>query len=63
MFNVWNVLGISWSLFLIASDPDAQAKVHQELDEIFADNPERSITHEDLHQMKYTDCCIKVENI
>lgn len=34
--------------------PVIQAKVHQELGDIFGDDLQRSMTHEDLHNMKYT---------
>ncbi|OQR71070.1 cytochrome P450 4V2-like [Tropilaelaps mercedesae] len=52
-------MGISWVLYLLAENPDAQAKVHQELDEIFGNDTERLITTEDLFRMKYIECCIK----
>lgn len=52
--------GISWTLFLLAENPDAQRKVQAELEEIFAGNQKRHATNEDLARMKYLECCIKV---
>lgn len=33
--------------------------MHAELDDIFADDPERAVTMKDLAEMKYLECCIK----
>lgn len=49
--------GLTWATYLIGLNPDAQARVHEELDEIF--DCEREITFEDLRRMKYLECCIK----
>ena len=39
--------------------PQVQKKVQSELDDIFADDPERHATMEDLSKMKYLEACIK----
>ena len=39
--------------------PQVQKKVQSELDDIFADDPERAATMEDLSKMKYLEACIK----
>jgi cytochrome P450 len=49
----------NWTIFLLASYPEYQAKVHEELDGIFGDDLERPITSQDMTQMKYLECCIK----
>ncbi|XP_034244962.1 cytochrome P450 4c3 [Thrips palmi] len=50
---------ISWCTFLIGCDPHVQRQVHAELDDIFADDPDRGVTMKDLNDMKYLECCIK----
>ena len=50
---------ISWCTFLIGCDNQVQRQVHAELDDIFADDPERAVTMKDLAEMKYLECCIK----
>ena len=52
--------GISWTLFLLAQNPEAQRKVQTELDEIFSGDQKRHAASEDLAKMKYLECCIKV---
>ncbi|CAG7716464.1 unnamed protein product [Allacma fusca] len=51
--------GFTWSLYLLAKNPEHQALVHIELDEIFGNDTHRSITTNDLPKMKYLDLCIK----
>ncbi|ODM91286.1 Cytochrome P450 4c3 [Orchesella cincta] len=50
---------VSWTTFLLSLNPEHQAKVQQELDEIFAGDLEREVTMTDLARMKYLECCIK----
>ncbi|XP_067134662.1 cytochrome P450 4C1-like [Centruroides vittatus] len=52
-------MGISWSLYLLGLHPDIQEKVYQELQEIFGENTNKSITSEELKRMKYLECIIK----
>ncbi|CAG7732155.1 unnamed protein product [Allacma fusca] len=49
----------NWTTFLLGCNPECQAKVYEELLEIFGEDVERPITSEDLTKMKYLDCCIK----
>lgn len=50
---------VGWALYLIGLHPQVEAKIHQELDEIFAYDLDRDITLEDLKRMKYLDMCFK----
>ncbi|EEC12437.1 cytochrome P450, putative, partial [Ixodes scapularis] len=52
-------MGISWALFLIGHSPEAQQKIHDELDSIFGDDTERHVSHEDMKEMRYLECVIK----
>ncbi|ODM87521.1 Cytochrome P450 4C1 [Orchesella cincta] len=49
----------SWTTFLLSLHPEYQAKVHQELDDIFGSDRTREVTLADLAKMKYLECCIK----
>lgn len=69
---------INFFCYLMGCYPDVQAKVHAEMDSIFGghlstlsdihstylvlDDHERPCTIEDIQQMTYLDCCIKVED-
>lgn len=52
-------MAMSWSIYLIGLYPEVQAKVHEELDSIFG-NDNRDVTMDDLRDMKYLECVIKV---
>ncbi|XP_023244118.1 cytochrome P450 4C1-like [Centruroides sculpturatus] len=52
-------LTVSWTLYLLSQNEDIQKKVHEELDAIFGTDTDRSITNEDLYEMKYMECVIK----
>lgn len=45
-------------LYILGLHPDIQARVQEELDGIF-DSADSPVTWEDLHQLKYTEMCIK----
>ncbi|XP_047469313.1 cytochrome P450 4C1-like [Penaeus chinensis] len=49
---------INWSVYLLASNPEIQTRVHEELDSIFGGS-DRPITMADLREMKLTENCIK----
>ncbi|XP_035701834.1 LOW QUALITY PROTEIN: cytochrome P450 4g15 [Folsomia candida] len=51
--------GMNYTLFLLASNPSAQEKVHLELDSIFGGDINRDVTLNDLSDMKYLEMCIK----
>ncbi|CAF1212951.1 unnamed protein product [Adineta steineri] len=50
---------INYTCYLIGSYPDVQAKVHAEIDAIFADDFERACTMEDTYHMTYLESVIK----
>ncbi|KAK0390346.1 hypothetical protein QR680_019311 [Steinernema hermaphroditum] len=50
--------GIGWTLWCLATHPEIQKKVHDELDDRFGDS-DREITVDDLKEMKYLERCIK----
>lgn len=52
-------LGIGWTMFLIGHHPEVQQKMHNELDLVFGDDPERHVNQNDLKQMKYLECVVK----
>ncbi|XP_077790730.1 cytochrome P450 4V2-like [Podarcis muralis] len=49
---------MNWCIYLLARYPEAQRKVHRELDDVFGDS-DRNITMDDLKQLRYLDCAIK----
>ncbi|XP_028600101.2 cytochrome P450 4V2-like [Podarcis muralis] len=49
---------MNWCIYLLARHPEAQRKVHHELDEIFG-NSDRHVTMDDMKQLRYLDCVIK----
>ncbi|XP_075466236.1 cytochrome P450 4V2 [Ascaphus truei] len=49
---------LNWSLFLLGSNPEAQRKVHQELDETFGES-DRPVTWDDLKKLRYLEAVIK----
>ncbi|XP_069711994.1 cytochrome P450 4V2 [Phaenicophaeus curvirostris] len=49
---------MNWVLYLLGHNPEAQKKVHRELDEVF-DNTERPITMDDLKKLRYLECVVK----
>ncbi|XP_050024938.2 cytochrome P450 4V2-like isoform X1 [Dermacentor andersoni] len=52
-------MGISFTLYLLGLYKEAQDKVYQELETIFAEDVERAATVEDLKEMRYLECVIK----
>lgn len=50
----------SYTLYLLGHYPKIQAKVHQELDDVFGDDWDRPVTLEDMKNLKYLECVIKV---
>ncbi|XP_028263336.1 cytochrome P450 4V8 [Parambassis ranga] len=49
---------MNWVLHLLGSHPEAQKKVHQELQEVFGAS-EQPVNAEDLKNLKYLECVIK----
>lgn len=52
-------VAIAWCIYLIGLHPAVQRRVHEELDAIVGDEPEKNITLEDLKKLTYLDCVIK----
>lgn len=52
-------MAASFAIHLLGNHPEAQAKVHEELDAVFGSDEERPVTIEDIKQLKYLDCVIK----
>ncbi|TKR87434.1 hypothetical protein L596_011832 [Steinernema carpocapsae] len=50
--------GIGFTIWLLAQNPECQAKVHAEVDAVFGDS-DRLPTHEDLKKLSYLEQCIK----
>ncbi|GBN56794.1 Cytochrome P450 4V2, partial [Araneus ventricosus] len=53
---------IVWALYLIGLYPDVQAKLHEEIDQIFEKDTERHVTERDLQDLQYLDCVLKESN-
>ncbi|XP_053315055.1 cytochrome P450 4V2 [Spea bombifrons] len=49
---------LNWSLFLLGSHPEAQRKVHKELDDTFGKS-DRPVTTDDLKKLRYLEAVIK----
>ncbi|KAM4807534.1 cytochrome P450 4V2-like [Rhinophrynus dorsalis] len=49
---------LNWSLFLLGSHPEAQRRVHEELDEVFGKS-DRPVTMDDLKKLHYLEAVIK----
>lgn len=52
-------MALTWTFFVLGLHPDVQAKVHDELDSVFGGDRERTVTTDDIKDMKYLDCVIK----
>ncbi|KAL1427953.1 hypothetical protein MTO96_017072 [Rhipicephalus appendiculatus] len=52
-------MAASFAIHLLGNHPEAQAKVHEEIDAVFGSDEERPVTTEDIKQLKYLDCVIK----
>lgn len=51
--------GMNWALQMLGSHPEYQAKVHQELDQVFGDDDDRDIRFDDLKNLNYLEMFIK----
>lgn len=52
-------MAASFALHLLGNHPEAQAKVHEELDSVFGSDRQRPVTVEDIKKLKYLDCVVK----
>jgi cytochrome P450 len=50
---------INFACFIIASHPDVQRKLHEEIDRVFGTDHDRPCTMEDLNELNYLECVIK----
>nr|CAD7201301.1 unnamed protein product [Timema douglasi] len=50
---------LSFTMMLLGFHQDVQRKVHEELDAVFGDDMERSVSMEDLNNLQYTEQVIK----
>lgn len=53
-------MGMSWALYLIGQDPVVQRKLQEELEEVFGDDYDRPFTVDDVKNLKYLECVLKV---
>ncbi|XP_030855600.1 cytochrome P450 4V2 isoform X2 [Strongylocentrotus purpuratus] len=49
---------VNWALLLIGQHPTVQARLHDEIDQVFGDS-ERPITSDDLSELSYLSCVVK----
>ncbi|XP_075735784.1 cytochrome P450 4V2-like isoform X2 [Rhipicephalus microplus] len=52
-------MATSYTLYLLGHNSGIQDKVHAEIDTIFANDKQRSVTAEDIKKLKYLECVIK----
>ena len=50
---------INFTCFMIASHPEVQQKLHEEIDRVFSNDQDRPCTMEDLNELNYLECVIK----
>ncbi|CAG7829573.1 unnamed protein product [Allacma fusca] len=50
---------LTWTIYLLCTNPEAQTKLHLELDEAFGSDKNRDLQFSELSQLKFLDCCIK----
>ncbi|XP_045447745.1 cytochrome P450 4c3-like [Melitaea cinxia] len=51
-------VAMTFMMMALANEPEIQEKIHAEICQVLGDS-DRSLTTEDLSQMKYLECCIK----
>lgn len=49
---------MNWFLHLMGNNPEIQARVHKEVDEVLGAD-DREVTYEDLGNLKYLEACFK----
>ncbi|CAM4548245.1 unnamed protein product [Lepidochelys olivacea] len=49
---------MNWVIYLLGCHPEAQKKVHRELDEVFG-NSDQPVTMDDLKKLRYLECVVK----
>lgn len=51
--------GITMTLYHLSQNPDIQEKVFEEVRNIMGDDPKKSVSYNDLQEMKYLEMVIK----
>ncbi|CAN7992022.1 unnamed protein product [Ixodes pacificus] len=49
----------AFAVHLLGNHPEAQAKVHDEIDSVFGNDRERPVTTDDIRNLKYLECVLK----
>lgn len=50
---------MNFTCFMIASHPEVQRKLHEEIDRVFGQDDDRPCTMEDINELDYLECVIK----
>lgn len=50
---------LAWTFFMLGHHPEIQDKIHDEIQNIMSDDPDRQITMNDLRELRYTEAVIK----
>lgn len=53
-------MAIAWNCYLLALHPDVQKKVQEELDMVLGEHKTEEISTENLKDLKYLECVVKV---
>lgn len=53
-------MGITFALYCIGLYPEVQKKIIEEMDGIFGGDIDRPVTYDDIRNMKYLECALKV---
>lgn len=51
--------GVAWTIYALAKYPEEQKRCQKEIDEIFKDRKEDTLSWNDLHKLNYLTMCIK----
>ncbi|GFT11123.1 cytochrome P450 4c3, partial [Nephila pilipes] len=52
---------LMWAFFMIGLHPEVQQKIQEELDNVFGEDRERYATEDDLNDLTYLSCVLKLE--
>lgn len=50
---------LNWFLHLMGANPEIQARVHREIDDVLGADLTREVCFDDLGNFKYLDACLK----
>lgn len=50
---------VAFAFYLLARNPHIQERVHEELDQVFGNDPDITITMDDLQKLEYMNCVMK----